>query len=172
LIRSLVPAGIVVVCGAFASIMSGCDSPSTDVLLANQYPASSGFVVFDAFWQAVSLANPECPVEPGDSSAAQSTVAASDNTAYVVIAPGYTGSCDGGAATPASQLVLQSRQGFSVHTNTTLTIPVDDTTFAGNCAAGSTLSQDQADFITTRVFAADFAGLHYDAATCTTTLAP
>jgi len=50
-----------------------------------------------------------------------------------------------------------------------LHIPVDDATFSGNCAAGSVLTQTQADFITRRVFATDFAGRHYDAATCTTT---
>jgi hypothetical protein len=34
----------------------------------------------------------------------------------------------------------------------TLTIAVSDGTFDGNCAAGSTLSQDDADFIMQRIF--------------------
>jgi hypothetical protein len=53
-----------------------------------------------------------------------------------------------------------------------LTITVDDTAFIGNCAAGTFLAQTEADFVTQRVFAQTFAGLHYDAATCTTTGAP
>ena len=56
-----------------------------------------------------------------------------------------------------------------MHLNNTLHIPVDDTTFVENCSAGSSLTQNQADFITQRVFASDFAGLNYDAQTCTTT---
>jgi hypothetical protein len=51
----------------------------------------------------------------------------------------------------------------------TLHIPVDDATFTGNCAAGSFLTQAQADFITREVFPGDFASRSYDAATCTTT---
>jgi hypothetical protein len=65
-----------------------------------------------------------------------------------------------------------------------LSIPVEDTTFAGNCATGSFLSQQEADFITQVVFPSAqqgagweagpggehipnlFAGLRYDAATC------
>jgi hypothetical protein len=71
---------------------------------------------------------------------------------------------------PRTFVVLQSRDGFEVHLNETLHIPVDDTTFMGNCDAGSFLSQSQVDFITQRVFAD--AGLRYEAATCQTTGAP
>ena len=106
------------------------------------------------------------PVVPGSSSDPQSTVAASENTAYVVLAPGW----DPASSTPpTSFVVMQSRQGFAVQLNNTLHIPVDDTTFIGNCMADSFLSQDQADFITRFVFPRDFASLHYDAARCKTT---
>jgi hypothetical protein len=90
-----------------------------------------------------------------------------DNTAYVLLAPGWASQSS--ADTPTAFIVLMSRNGFTVHLGDTLHIPVGDTTFAGNCAAGSVLSADQADFITQRVFAHDFATLRYDAATCTTT---
>jgi hypothetical protein len=144
---------------------AGCDTPTPNVVLENRYPAaaSGALTIYRGFWQAVSFG----ALPAGASSAPQTTVAASDNRAYVLVAPGWDPG-DGGAAPPTSLLVLQSRAGFSVHLNTTLHIPVDDTTFAGNCGAGSVLPQADADFVTQRVFAADFAGLTYDAATCAT----
>lgn len=143
------------VCAFVLSLGAGCDSPSTRVVVDNAYPASTEhpLVIDRAFWLAVAFPT---PIPPGASSDPEDTVAASPNPAYAVV------------ASPTGPVVLQSRQGFEVHWNTTLHIPVDDTTFAGNCAAGSFLSQAQADFITGRVFASDFAGRHYDAATCTT----
>jgi hypothetical protein len=93
------------------------------------------------------------------------TVPASANTAYVILAPGW----DPKSPTPPTSLVgMQSRNGFGVELGDTLQIPVDDATFIGNCASGSSLSQAQADFITQFVFPSDFATLRYDAATCTT----
>jgi hypothetical protein len=146
----------------------GCDAPETFVVLDNQYPstASTPLIVYRAFWQAVSFSN---PIPPGDSSDPQNTVSASDNTAYVVLAPGWDPTSN---TPPASFVVLQSIHGFAVDLNNTLHIPVSDATFAGNCAAGSFVPQGVADFITQRVFASVFAGLTYDAATCTTTSAP
>jgi hypothetical protein len=135
------------------------------VVLDNDYATSATgpLVIYQAQWQAVSF---QQPVAPGASSDAQDTVPASPNTAYVLIAPGL----DPATPSPPTKLVvLQSRAGFGVHLGDTLHIPVQDETFAGNCAAGSTLTQDQADFITQLVFPAAFAGLHYDASSCTTT---
>ena len=57
-----------------------------------------------------------------------------------------------------------------MHLGDTVHIPVDDTTFIGNCAVGSFLTQAQADFITQIVFASDSGSYSYDPATCTTTL--
>jgi hypothetical protein len=133
------------------------------VKLENRYPSSpTPTVVYRAFWQAVAF--PE-PVAPGASSTPLATIAASANTAYVLLAPGW----ETGRATPPTALVVtQSRTGFGVHLNETLTIPVDDTTFEGNCAAGSFLTQGEANFIVQRVFQAQFAGLKYDPASCTT----
>jgi hypothetical protein len=153
---------------AAALFLIGCDKPSTTVSVDNAYAPVDALVIFRAFWQAVLF---DMPIAPGASSGPQDTVAASPNTAYVVVARGWDPAA-AAAPSPAQLIVLQSRQGFEVHWNTTLHIPVDDTTFAGNCAAGSVLTQEQADFITQRVFAAEFAGRQYDAATCTTTGAP
>ena len=153
---------------AVAVMFGGCDAPDTRVVLENDYPgvAARALVVYRAFWQAVAF---DVPVLPGATTEARDTVSASANTAYVVLAPGWDPT---GGIPPASFVVLQSKNGFDVHLRETLHIPVDDATFAGNCAAGSFLAQEQTDFITERVFAADFAMLHYDPATCTTTDGP
>lgn len=143
----------------------GCDKPETDVVFDNRYPASSAIplVVYRAQWQAVWV---DASIPPGSSSAGQISVPASTNTAYVVLAPGWD---PASSSVPASFVVMQSTGGFDLHLDTTLHIPIDDTTFTGNCASGSFLSQAQADFITQFIFPGDFASLRYDAATCTTT---
>ena len=148
-----------------ALCVAGCDTPTTYVVLDNTYPPSStnSLVVYEAFWQAIAF---QAPIPPGFSTVPQSTIAASANTAYAVLAPGWDPSI---STPPTSFIVMQSRGGFAVHLNHTLHIPVDDTTFGGNCAAGSFLSQEQADFLTQRVFRNTFAALKYDAATCTAT---
>lgn len=157
-----------------ASVAATCiacgDTPHTYVALDNAYPASSKLVVYEALWQAVPFGEattpPSSPIPPGTSSGPQTTVSASDNTAYVVLAPGWD-PASGNA--PTSLVVMQSKTGFSVHLNDTLHIPVDDAHFAGNCAAGSRLAQKDADVITQLVFPNTFASFHYDAATCTAT---
>jgi hypothetical protein len=161
-------AGAVLFALSSAWLAVGCDyvdTPYTNVVLDNDYSptATTPLVVYQAFWEATSFSS---PVPPGSSSAQEGTVPCSDNTAWVVLAPGW----DPASPTPpTSFVVLQSRSGFGVALGDTLHIPVDDQTFAGNCAGGSVLSQSQADFITQLVFPSLFAGLSYDAATCTTT---
>ncbi len=145
----------------------------TQVVLDNEYPAwaTQPLVVYRAYWGAVSFQE---PVAPGASSDPQDTVAASANTAYAILAPGWAPT-DASSALPTSFVLLQSREGFAVHLNDTLHIPVNDTTFAGNCAANSTLSQLQADFILQLVFTPNIypdaaAPFTYDPATCTTSM--
>jgi hypothetical protein len=155
------------------SLLAGCDpQPQTNVVLENAYPQSGAtpLVVFRAHWQAASF---QQPLLPGSVSEAQSTVPASANVAYVLLAPGWDP--DASPTTPTSFVLMQSRTGFEVHLNDTLHIRVNDTTFIGNCAAGSPLTQDQADFIVQRVFNQNifpgaFAAFSYDAESCTTSL--
>jgi hypothetical protein len=151
-----------------ALLATGCanvDTPYTYAVVDNDYSADAAapLVVYQAYWQAVAFTT---PIPPGSSSAPQSTVPASDNTAWVVLAPGWNPSSP---SPPRSYVILQSRSGFAVDLNDTVHIPVDDANFAGNCATGSALTQSQADFITQLVFPSLFRGLQYDAATCTTT---
>jgi hypothetical protein len=156
---------------ALVAFVAGCDqAPDTKVVVDNDYSPSAPvpLVVYRAFWQAVSF---QQPVVPGSSSPVQSTFSAADNTAYALLAPGWDSTGDAGL--PTSFVLLQSRSGLTVHFDQTLHIPVDDSTFVGNCAAGSFLTQEQADFMAQRIFTspifADAALLpfHYDAATCT-----
>jgi hypothetical protein len=143
--------------------VTGCDTPTAYVVLENEYPRSAErpLVVYDAFWQAVEF---KTPLPPGASSLPQVTLSASANTAYVLLAPGWD---TASATAPEAYVLLQSREGFSVSLDETLDIPVDDATFAGSCAAGSPLSQEQADFMTQIVFPGEFGARGYDAATCT-----
>ncbi len=156
--------------GSVLSLLAatGCDMPDTSVVLANGYPASAPtpLVVYDAFWQAVELA---APLAPGASSPPQFTVAASPNTAYALLAPGWDPTS---ATPPASYVLLESRDGFAVGFDDALVIPIDDAHFAGNCATGSQLAQHDADFLATRVFARELGARSYDAATCTLAGAP
>jgi hypothetical protein len=160
---------------SLALFAAGCNGPPpTYVVFHNDYPSSSTrpLVVYQAYWQATSFPNPEAGavggIPPGASSVPESAVPASAdmNMAYVVLAPGW----DPTSSTPPTSFVLlESRGGFGVSLGDTLDIPIDDTTFVGNCAAGSTLNSSEADFIRQRVFAPVFANVDYDAKTCTTT---
>ena len=145
---------------------AGCDQgPHTAVVLQNGYSpsATTPLVVYRAYWLNISFPT---PIDPGASSAPQVAEPTSGDTAYAVLAPGWDPEL---SATPTSLVVMQSRNPIGVDLNDTLTITVDDANFVGNSASGSPLSQQQADFITQRVFACDFASFHYDAATCTLT---
>jgi hypothetical protein len=155
---------------ALAALLTGCHgAPHTAAVIENDYAAATKLVVYRALWQTASFGD---AVLPGSMSDPVSTVPTSDSTAYVVLAPGWDP--DAGA-TPTSFVFLQSRAGFAVHLDQVLRIPVDDATFMGNCAAGSFLSQAQADFITQRIFGAALfpeagtASFRYDPATCTAT---
>ena len=146
-----------------ASLLAGCDTPHTYVVIDNNYSLSTSFVIYRAFWQSASFPT---PVPPGSSSDPQAALPASANTAYVVLAPNWN---PASSNAPTAFIVMQSRSGFELHLDHTLHIPVDDVNFVGNCSAGSILSQDEADLITQRVFADTFTDLRYDATTCTTT---
>jgi hypothetical protein len=151
-----------------AVVLAGCDPSPTTVVLDNGYPVDTAvpLVVYRASWQSVSFPQ---PVAPGTSSDPQTALPSSDNTAYVLVAPGWD---PAGSSPPASFLVLQSVGGYGVSLGDTLHIPLGDATFIGNCAAQSYLTQAQADFVSQQVFLDDSGAVSftYDAATCTSTL--
>jgi hypothetical protein len=161
------PRGVVLVVAASASACAGFPdkAPETSVVIENDYAASASLppLVYEAYWLNVAF---QTPISPGTSSAPEDAIPTSGNTAYVLLAPGWDPTS---TSAPTSLIAMQSRADFGVALGDTLQIPVNDTTFEGNCAAGSHLTQQQADFLTELVFASAFVGVHYDASTCTTT---
>jgi hypothetical protein len=165
-------AAVAIVVSASLCAVSGCETPTTTVILDNDYSAASNLVVYRAFYQSVSFQE---PIPPGSSSQPQNPpIPASANTAYVILAPGWD---PDSSAAPTSFVLLQSRQGYAVHLNDTLHIVVNDANFVGNCAAGMPLTQNEADVIVNFVFTPTIfpdaaAPFRYDAATCQTIPTP
>lgn len=156
-----------------ASALVACDTETpTSAVVENAYPAvpegadpATQTVVYRAWWVATYF--PE-PVAGGASSAEQRSVPASE-PAYAVLAPGW----DPASTTPPSRLiVVKSKAALSVARGEVLHIAVSDQTFAGNCLAGQPLSQEDADYLTQRIFPGEFANVTYDAKTCVTTALP
>ena len=119
----------------------------------------SGVTIYRTWYFTTAFVD---PVAPGSSSDTQRTVPATDYV-YAVLAPGL----DPTSATPPVTLIpVRSKSKVVVARGESLAIDVSDLTFDGNCAAGTPLSQDDADFITQRIFPGDFASVTYDAKTC------
>jgi hypothetical protein len=175
---------------AFA--LSACGtSDATFAFLSNAYPASpkevdagdevdagndriKQTVVYRGWWLVTYFGN---PVPAGQASQPLRVVtdesgvssAGGNDTAFVVLAKDWAPS----SGTPPTELLaLKSHAPLYVARGDTLDIVVSDDTFDGNCAAGKPLSQADADEITQEIFPAEFAGMHYDAATCTLTPLP
>jgi hypothetical protein len=103
------------------------------------------------------------PVLPKASSGVQRIVPGSDE-AYAVLTSHWD---PASGDTPRAFIPVRSRRALSVARGDVLQIVVSDATFVGRCDGEGPLTQSQADFITTRIFPAEFTGVHYDAATCT-----
>ena len=150
---------ITTTCAAFLFWM-GCEGETaTSALVQNSFQvgpdsgnAPSGVTVYRAWYFTTAFVD---PVAPGASSDTQRTVPATDYV-YAVLAPGW----DPSSATPPTTLIpVRSKGKLSVGRGDTLMIDVSDATFDGNCAGGARLSQDDADFITQRIFPGQFASV-------------
>jgi hypothetical protein len=149
---------------AFLSLLIACKTEDpTFAVVENAYP--QGIVVYRAWWETTLFTE---PVLPGMTSSDQRSVPESD-TAYVLLAPGWD---PASGQPPTTLLPARSKVPFEVDRGSTLRITVSDATFQGNCAAQQPLSQEDADFITQRIFPGEFATLTYDAKTCTSTPVP
>lgn len=158
---------------ALALAFTGCDTEDpTTAVVDDGYPVlddggdvTKQVTVYKVWWVTSLFLD---PVVPGAESAAQRTVPANDH-AYALLAPGW----DPASSTPPTNLVpVRSATTLTVKRGDTLHITVSDGTFVGNCAAGKSLSQDDADFITQSIFPGDFAAVTYDAKTCASTPLP
>jgi hypothetical protein len=146
--------------------LAGCNtSHPTSAVLSNEYPpardagSADSMPVYQGWWSVAQFPD---PVPAGQVSDPVRVVPGSDY-AYALLAPGW----DPASGMPPKALVpLRSAQKISVARGDTLTFVVaDDATF-GNCAAGKPLAQEDADFITQRIFPGPFADQTYDAAHC------
>jgi hypothetical protein len=138
--------------------LAACDTPDpTTAVVDNAYPQA---VVYQAWWVTTLFTEPTAPAASSDAL----RVVPAEETAYALLAPGW----DPASGEPPATLVpLRSKTKLSVSRGDVLHITVSDATFDGSCAAGQPLSQEDADFLTERIFPGPFTGLRYDAATCT-----
>jgi hypothetical protein len=149
----------------------GCDDAPTTAVVENAYPApaeagpAEPVTVFQVWWVATLFPT---PVAPGASSEIERTIPGSD-FAYALLAPGWLP--DAGTR-PSRLIAVKSVAALSATAHELLTISLSDARFSGNCAAGSTLSEEDARLVVERIFPGDFAGLTYDPATCTTAAVP
>jgi hypothetical protein len=153
---------------AISLVTAACHTETpTSAVIENAYPtaddasdASKQTTVLKAWWATTLFLD---PVPPGAASGLQRTVPDSD-FAYAVLAPGW----DPASTMPPTRLIpVRSAAKLAVRRGDTLDIAVSDLTFVGDCRAGKALSQDEADFITQRIFPGEFSGLQYDAKSCT-----
>lgn len=161
-------ARILVSIALFGALACDTENPAM-VVVDNGYPPvpdggdpTTQMTVFKVWWVTSLLAD---AVGPGSAGQPQRTVPNTD-FAYALIAPGW----DPSSPMPPTTFVAErSALKLTVTRGDTLHVRVSDETFVGHCAAGRPLSQDDADFVTQRLFPGDFAGLTYDAATCVAT---
>jgi hypothetical protein len=155
------------------ALVSGCETETaTSAVVDNSYPPfgdggdpATQVVVYRA-WYATALF--KGALAPGDTSEAERVVPAT-NYAYALLAVGWDPSS---AEPPARFVVVRSADKLAVSRGDTLQIAVSSIAFVGDCAAGRPLSQDDADFVTQRIFPGEFANVTYDAASCVLTAKP
>lgn len=159
---------IAVFCSLGLLLSTGCNTAEpTTAVLSNEYPAPGGassadsMPVYRGWWSVAQF--PE-PVPPGQVSDPVRIVRGTDY-GYALLAPGWDVAT---GAPPQTLIALRSAQQLSVDRGELLTFVVSEQNAVGDCRAGQPLSQDEADFITQRIFPGEFAGRVYDAATCTT----
>ena len=153
------------------SFVAACETPNpAQAVLDNEYPVSdtnvhNSITVYKGWWSVAEFGE---PVLAGAESDPVRVVKNSD-FAYALLAPEW----DPESGTPPSKLVPVRTIGkLTVTRGETLHIAISDVTTRGNCASAEPLSQDDADFITQRIFVAEFIGLTYDAAICTASPIP
>ncbi len=158
---------------AFWGAFCACNtSDPTQAVVDNGYPATpdggdpaTQTVVYASWWSVTLFST---PVPAGAESDPARAITSTD-VAYAVLAPGWDPSS---TTAPTTLIPVKTATPLHAERGDTLHIVVSDATVVGNCAAGKPLSQDDADFITQRIFPGLFAGVTYDASTCVATPIP
>jgi len=158
-------AGCIVAVASLGSAACATEDP-TAVVVDNDYPVvldggdpATERTVYKGWWVTSLLPD---PVAPGGEGAPQRTVPNTDY-AYAVLAPGWDPSS---APPPTAFVAARSSVKLTANRGDTLHLHVSPDTFDGDCAAGRPLSQEDADFVTQRIFPAEFGGGAYDARRC------
>ncbi|HYQ01533.1 MAG TPA: hypothetical protein VER96_22825 [Polyangiaceae bacterium] len=149
-------------------LSAGCNtSDPTNAVLSNEYPpandasSADSMAVYKGWWSVALFPD---PVPAGQTSDPIRVVEGTDY-GYALLAPGWDATA---GASPTALIPLRSAHKLRVDRGGLLTFVVSEQATVGDCRAGHAVSQDEADFITQRIFPGEFAGLVYDAATCTT----
>lgn len=156
----------------WSPLVFGCNtSEPTSAVLSNEYPETSeaslseSTPVYKGWWEVAQF---PVPVSAGQVSDPVRIVPGSDY-GYALLAPGWD--IESGTL-PTSLIPVRSAQQLSVARGELLTFVVSEEATSGDCRAGHPLTQEQADYITQRIFPDEFANLTYDAQTCTTSAVP
>ena len=144
----------------------GCNTAEpTTAVLSNEYPSASdasstdAMPVYKAWWSVAQFPD---AVPAGQVSDPVRIVQGNDY-GYALLAPGW----DTTSGEPPTTLIpLRSAEKLSVGRGELLTFVVSAQSTVGDCNTSVPLSQEEADFITQRIFPGEFEGVVYDAASC------
>jgi hypothetical protein len=140
---------------------AGCETDTaTSAQVDNAYlDRAGGTSVYEAWWVTTHFSR---AVAAGASSQPQRTVP-DTGYAYALLEPGFDPSS---GSAPSRLVAVRSREPLRGKRGETLHIVVSDETFIGNCAAGSTLSNEDARLIVHSIFPGPFHGLAYEPSSC------
>lgn len=153
---------------AWLPFSMGCSTAEpTSAVLSNEYPPTNGVSSADArpvykgWWSVAQFPD---PVPAGQVSEPVRIVQGSDY-GYALLAPGW----DATSGEPPTTLIpLRSAEKLSVGRGDLLSFVVSAQSTVGDCETSIPLSQEEADFITQRIFPGAFEGVVYDAVNCLT----
>jgi hypothetical protein len=140
--------------------LPACDDSPTTAVVENTYAPASVMTVYKTWWVTTLFAS---PVAAGATSETERTIPGRD-FAYALLAPGWSPEAGG---TPSRLVAVKSVAKLAVSEHQLLRIAISGATFVGDCATGPSLTVDDARLVVGDIFPGDFAGLTYDATTCT-----
>jgi hypothetical protein len=147
-------------------LASACNtSEPTTAVLSNEYPPGSSagspdtMSVYKGWWAVAQFPRPVAAGEMSD----PVRIVPGNDYGYALLAPGWEAA---NGAPPTTVIPLRSAQKLSVGRGELLTFVVSEWATIGDCGTGNPLTQEDADYVTQRIFPGEFANLVYDAASC------